>query len=417
MHPIQPSTPLYSEVWTIDETQKREWQDFLAEQRISEDYLRDVFATGGAAIIQFGKIAPNQKCPEMAAPTLQNPRLLWSNDRVEVYMPSRPRVRHHLWVVLSRPVSSFSEVTSDEAVELQATVKKIQYFLRTVFETLTFVVKWNHPQPGQLPGRFTIEVIPTRPESRTVFDALDKVECNEYILWRDRFPASLPSSERDEIEQDEHDWSINLSEPSPPFSNSQTGEPFEEWSIVKTRIAEKNKKLLDSIYRLISPTINMKREETTQEIPNEPGVILGKKSCPFCTQKILDSEKIFETPLSYLLYNYKPATHNGHFLLFPKRHVRSSENLREDEIRDLHQLTLRLIKVLEEKEQRFDLVEFTQDGPPVAQSVPHTHKHLLLTPEILRFMVFSLNYTGEKTLTQEEMRPIIDDIGERLRNE
>jgi histidine triad (HIT) family protein len=157
----------------------------------------------------------------------------------------------------------------------------------------------------------------------------------------------------------------------------------------------------------------LERSSTPQKIPDQECSVLNH-GCPFCESSVIDSQTVYETALSRIFYNFKPTIPGAHFLIVPKRHLPTTDRLREDEVRDLHGIAQRLGKVLEEKTGRSDIKMYTQDGPSAGQTVGHTHMHMMLTPQALRHLFFSLNYQNEKPISAEEMRAVVEDIGQRL---
>jgi|GEM_PF-2344632 diadenosine tetraphosphate (Ap4A) HIT family hydrolase len=406
--------PIYTEVWTVDETQKDKWDYFLRDNAITMDYLQDVFEKNQAALIEFGPVLAQESQNIIKEPQQKIPYWVWSDDQVDVYMAPNPQVMNHLWVVLKRPVEGLCDVTEDESVAMRAVVQKIQFFLQTHFGTPTFIAQWNQPQSDHFPKRFTTEIIPARSESAKLFDICDKVECNNYLLWRNQFSHFLPLPTQEEVMSTLPFWRSALQDATFSFPISAENEPINVFCVVKTRLAERTKLLRDCIFQVLQQQFTIKREETQEIIESPQIVITGKNTCTFCSEKIIDAEKVFESEFSYILYNYKPFVPGAHFLIFPKRHVQSSEKLREDELRDLHSLACLLIEVLQEKEHRSDVILFTQDDPVLAQSVPHSHTHVILTPSAFRFFVFSMNYVQETTLTREEMEPVLEYFRTKL---
>ena len=101
-------------------------------------------------------------------------------------------------------------------------------------------------------------------------------------------------------------------------------------------------------------------------------------------------------------------------MIFPKRHVRSSEDLREDELKEQHGLVCRLIRFLEEEGHTSEVLLYTQDDPAVAQKVPHTHTHVMRMPEALKLLLFTMNYDNEPVMCKEKMQELVLRMRERL---
>ena len=406
-------TPIYSEVWTVEQSQEKLWNAFLKENGIDIEYFKKVLSANQAAQIQFGSVDAMQKEGAMEKP-LKKPTLLWRNASVEVYMPGEPRVINHLAVVLKRSVKALTDVTEEESIELRSVIKKIQQILRTEFGTPSLIVQWNKAQPRQLPGRCTIEVIPTRPESAQVFDVCDRAECSKYYLWQGRFSSSLAVPTEEEIKNSSSYWKTALQAEAPPFSKLPFSEPLMPRSILWTKKTETIKALRDPIFEILQEKFKIRRENTRAEIQIPDQLVCDPISCTFCNQKILDAEKVYETDLSYVLLNHKSPVMGAHFLIFPKRHVRSSEDLREDELKEQHGLVCRLIRFLEEEGHTSEVLLYTQDDPAVAQKVPHTHTHVMRMPEALKLLLFTMNYDNEPVMCKEKMQELVLRMRERL---
>lgn len=406
------SLPLYHEEWILDKTQKSGWEEFLATQNITLDYFVQTLANYRLASISFDQPDELSFRPPSLVSTA-HPEMFFNDLNVEVLSPPSPRVRNHLWVVLKRPVSSFSEVTTDEAAHMRSTVHKILSILRSDFNLPAVVAQWMQPQPGQLDGKFTIEVIPARSDSRGAANLWDKVECNSYVLFRGLFPPSLLPPTLEETAQDVAFWKTALQRDY-RFPTDTKSDPIENWSVKQTKLDKAAARILDSVEQLLRMNgLSIERKSTRRRIPDLE-FTHRQQGCPFCTEKVIQSQMVIETDLSRVLYNFKPATLGAHFLMMPKRHLRTMECLREDEVRDLHALALKLSKALQKKYGRSDIAMYTQDGPEVGQTVAHTHMHLMLTPKPLRHLLFSLNYQKEKPLSTEEMQEVVQEIRELL---
>jgi len=410
---IIPAEPAYAEVWTIDASQEEKFHAFLAKEGVERGHLSQVLEDHHAARIEWGKVEALSRSPE--APKVQEklPTLIWENDVIAVYIPPEPRVKDHLWVVLQRLASSIVEVTEDESIALRGAVREIQETLRATFNRSTRILQSNQPAASCFPNRFLIEIIPPRPESADVFDLYDQGECMNYFLWNDTFPASLPKPSSEDIEEMAGFWKTVFQDFSPVFCKSEIDEPFDHAPTKRIRRAEKIKVLRDTIFHELERQFSIERRETNERVSPEDGYLEASKACTFCRADILENETVYESKLSWIIYNYKPIS-KAHFLIIPKRHVRSSESLREDELRDLHRLSKLLIEVLEETEGRSNIFLYTQDAPTIAQKVPHSHTQLTLKPSALWYSMFNINYLAEPPLSREEMRPILQKFREKI---
>ncbi len=410
------SFPLSHEEWILDETQKSDWESFLASQGLAYQTVENILSQHQLVTISFGNPSPIPPESPISADSSEIPSLLWENEEIEVFAPSHPRVRHHLWVALKRP-TSFSEVTSEEAIQLKSTVNKIVTTLQETLGLRAVIAQWNEPQPGQLSKRYTIEVIPARMDSAQANNFWDKVECNNYVIFRGRFPPSIPAPSDAEKSEDYAFWKEILQNGQKiPFCTKRTADPIRDWLIKRSHFTSGAAKILECVEHILHKEgFRFQRAPTPQKIPDQQTRDVAR-GCAFCNSSVIAKQTVYETELSRLFYNFKPATPGAHFLIVPKRHLRTTELLREDEVKDIHQLAQKLAKVLEEKTGRTDITMYTQDGPAVGQTVGHTHMHMMLTPQVLRQLFFSLNYEFEKPVSAEEMQSVVQEISQRLKH-
>ncbi len=403
------------EEWIIDEHQKSQWEDLLKQHEIPLDYLQQVLSAHDLVRISFGKSHDLPTPTSREKQHLKEPTLIYKGQGVEVYYPGEPRVRHHLWIVLERPVVSFLEVSKDELIQMKHVENTIRKILSEQFELSSIIAQSNQPQPGQIPDRFTIEVIPGRADSKTVHNVLDKTDCNSYVIFRDQFTAALPPPIETESQNDIEFWKKALSNASANcFSKETAHQPIKAWTQVQTNLALAKRKLIDDFYQvLIENNLHIERTSLPHETLDEP-LVSDKSGCSFCIEKVVQSQKVYETNLSYLLYNYKSAIPGSHFLIVPKRHVHDCADLREDEIQDMQELAQKLTLALQIEKNRSDVKMYIQDGPTVGQTVPHVNMHVLLTPSTLKYMLFSINYDQEKTLSLDQMKPLVEGIRKQL---
>ncbi|MCC6127725.1 MAG: hypothetical protein IT584_00785 [Chlamydiae bacterium] len=106
-----PTELIYAEVWTIDAAQEERFNTFLTKEGVNKrpsgkSSRSPPSSSDRMGICKLFKTAPGKSKVQERLPTL-----IWENDVIAVYSPPEPRVEHHLWVVLQRPVSCLSEVT------------------------------------------------------------------------------------------------------------------------------------------------------------------------------------------------------------------------------------------------------------------------------------------------------------------
>ena len=400
-----------AETWIVNQEQRKEWEALLKKADVTTEYAQTILARCAQVSIEFGIPREISKVVLPPSPPSVPEQLLWKDDEVSIYSARNPRVRHHIWVVLNRPVDRFSEVLPEEAIALRAAVNKVFRILRTHCGLPSAVIaQWNEPQPGQLAKRFTIEVIPPRAENITAHNILDKAECNGYVLFRGQYTPSLPAPTEKEVAQDEPLWRKALESPlEPPFLKERTPNAAEPWIQIQASKNAAAQKMADWFFQILSEQgIEIERKSISSTIADEP-LKTEVKACAFCLERIVSSQLIYESEFSYLLYNYKPSMPGMHFLIVPKRHVHSSDKLTEEEIQDMHELAIKLTQAFEQKMKRSDVKMYIQDGPSVGQTVAHSHMHILATPSSpLKDILFGMNYDAEKCYSREEMKPFIE---------
>lgn len=401
------------ERWTINQDQREAWEAIINKAGLTHAYVQETLAKHQLVTLEFG---PVSHPTPIATYPIKEPipeTLIWDDGQTSVYYASNPRVRNHLWVVLNRPVNRFSEVTVEEAVALRATVNKIIYFLRETYKIPSSIIaQWNVPQFGNFPNRFTIEVIPPIPETKDVHNVWDKTESNNHVLFRGRFPSTIAGPTKEEIHSDVEYWKKAL-EDSPVYK--QEAEDFKPWTQVQVYKKKAAECLLDWFYQsLVEGGIQIERAPLHFEAQKDEPIITNMGRCSFCLEKVIESQKIFETDHALLIYNYKPSTMGKHFLIIPKRHVGSSDKLTKEEIEDIHRLSVKAVRALEELVDPAELKMYIQDGPSVGQVVNHVNMHILITPNPIKYMLFGINYESERTYSREEMLPFLSSLIERL---
>lgn len=100
------------------------------------------------------------------------------------------------------------------------------------------------------------------------------------------------------------------------------------------------------------------------------------KSCPFCDPAVIQSQEYYESPLSIVLYNYKPFF-RGHSLIIPKRYVERFEDLSPEEIADMGETVKKVQKAFQKVYGANDYLLVVQNGKNAGQTVFYVHMHML----------------------------------------
>lgn len=96
--------------------------------------------------------------------------------------------------------------------------------------------------------------------------------------------------------------------------------------------------------------------------------------CPFCHEKILQTQAFFENEWAIALFPHTPIT-EGHILIIPKRHVERYEMLLEEEITQIYQLMKKVHQTSQRVNESFSYLILQKNGVEVGQTVPHVHFH------------------------------------------
>lgn len=404
MHQVPP--PIHEE-WIFNKSQFELCQDLASRQGLNWSFVQKTLEEQHLITIRFAEsLSQISNPPHFLIPSDSSAELLWSDEKVEAYSPAAPRVRHHLWVVLKGAVSKFSEVSSDDAIHLKQISNQVRLLLKSCFGLDALTVQYNLAQPGRLAGRFTVEIIPPRLDSKETMNFYDRVECNNYFLFQGQFPSSLSPPSEFEVQEDCTFWKQRLVEPARRFSENTAADEIKPWIKTSTQMAPGTKYLLDCMAQTFQAHGISLERRPTEEILNVPDYNVETKGCPFCNPVVLAKETIYETNLVRVLYNFKPLTPGGHFLVVPIRHIAESNQMREDEARHMHEVAQRLVRIIESKTGSKNIFLYTQDGMAAAQSVGHTHMHVLLKPEVLSYIFFTLTYATRPSVSEEEMQAI-----------
>lgn len=139
-------------------------------------------------------------------------------------------------------------------------------------------------------------------------------------------------------------------------------------------------------------------------IPSKIDYIRGNRpqvDCILCAviahdERVVDST-IINTDLMTValnLYPYNP----GHLMIFPNRHIESIEEMTEDEVTEMHRLTILSIKILRNiyKAQGFNIGYNLGDS--AGASIRHLHRHIV--PRYRRELGFVDILSGSKIFVE-----------------
>jgi len=291
------------EIWTIDQRQEDQYYELLKANGISPSYANEVLGRQSIGI-KFGDLS-SEIIPVWISPSILEPFpiLLKDYGAISVYYPGLPKTRSHLLVVLNRVGSQLSNISLEEVLSLREVVNTIIHLLHTQRKFPDEVIaQWNEPQPGYPQDQFVIAIIPSRPESTEVFNVSEKVEFNNIVLFEGKYPCNLPLLTQTEMQDDISFWKKSLQEePLLSLPQRADSEPIEEWMHILTAKNKAKKTLASYFYEaLCQKGINIQKNFIAEEMVEEFLVENKKTGCPFCDEKILTSQKVYETDWSYV---------------------------------------------------------------------------------------------------------------------
>lgn len=105
--------------------------------------------------------------------------------------------------------------------------------------------------------------------------------------------------------------------------------------------------------------------------------------CPFCDLK--SKYFVSERKNVVLTVNTFPYD-NGHLLVIPKRHIEKLDEVNDEEVKEIHELTVLGMKLLRQHFSYINLnVLYREGGKDAGQSLKHFHTHILPVDRILKY--------------------------------
>lgn len=124
-------------------------------------------------------------------------------------------------------------------------------------------------------------------------------------------------------------------------------------------------------------------------------------SCPFCSQKVIDNQLVFESENLYVLVDYKPRV-KGHLLVVPKRHVVKAHELNGSEWSELGEITSKIFTVFEASLKTDQYMVLEKNGPRAYQEIPHVHFHFIPVHNQYWWEIF--NFFSPRQLNAKELQ-------------
>ncbi len=327
------------------------------------------------------------------AQALQESTLLWEDPWTQVYLPSHPRVPHHLWITLKKEKSSFLEVSKEEISQLHATLRRVIGILHKHYGIFDYVLTFsNHPKNKQI----LLELIPPRPDAQDVLDLEDKISCNSYVVIPNEAHSRFMDISQEDLQQMAQEWRKNLQE-----EESITPIPKKEIG-VHIHKQKKMSYLVENLFHALKKRgISIEREIHSEPLGDEIEIKHPKKPCLFCNAELLSTQSVFENAKTRVLYNLRPFVKGAHFLVIPAKHRSRFIDLSSGDFCEMMEMAKAVISTMEILHGRNDAILYVQDGFVVGQTVFHSHIHVLLPPDPIRHLFFSLSYEDFPTPSLE----------------
>lgn len=406
----------YYQTWYIATQNHNQEQLHDLLEKLSAKELQLMLQMIGVDLILSDTTPP--PTPNADDPILEEDFLIYANDLVSLCVPRNPRVPHHLRIVLNRPKSTLTELSTEEATAMQAMLKTVATVLRERFETPDFVVaRSNLMQYGQ--WGVTMEIIPPRPDSRDVLNVADKIDCNRYVHYRHLpLPEYRYHISDQELETLVSDWKAAMRD-AWWYAEEDTvvKSTPKSWVQISTELDTAQAYLIDLFYSALELEGFAVRRDVHRPFPKgERMRIREMTGCAFCRHEVLDYQRVYEESGICILYNHVSPIEAGHFLVLPTRHCEQLEMLTAEECRTRHALEIALIAALEEEHGHGEVLLYTQNAPSVGQTISHTHDKVQVV-KLIPHLVNVLRYTlgAFELVSAEEMQTVTQRIGDRIR--
>ncbi len=144
-----------------------------------------------------------------------------------------------------------------------------------------------------------------------------------------------------------------------------------------------------------------------------------KIGCPFCDEKVIKNQKLWETDTEYVFYNIR-KTNRGRCLVVPKRHVENIRELNAGEVSSLFQTVQTASKVLSKYLKPDGINYGFNEGRYVGQMVNHFHFHILprfKNDPVLKYHLFHGDPKHKNDLNPKELNKLVTEFREVFNNQ
>lgn len=146
----------------------------------------------------------------------------------------------------------------------------------------------------------------------------------------------------------------------------------------------------------------------------------ASSGCAFCNPEILERQTFYQDGTVAALYTHKPLF-PGHCLIIPLRHVERFEQLSDEEILRIGQVTKKVHAAVMKVFGTSPYLLLEKNGTEVGQTVPHLHFHYMPRKQgdssILKIL-FRMYLNGiQQPISTFEMKEVTTKLREAIENE
>jgi len=134
--------------------------------------------------------------------------------------------------------------------------------------------------------------------------------------------------------------------------------------------------------------------------------------CPFCSQEIINRQKIFETESEYVFYNIRNSN-KGRCLVIPKRHIASLDEMTDEELISFFKTVRLVAQKLKDYLSPAGINYGLNEGDRAGQTIKHMHFHIIPrfdNDSFPHFHLFHGDKNLEKDLTLKEIKLLRDEF-------
>lgn len=257
-----------------------------------------------------------------------------------------------------------------------------------------------------LPNSLIVESVlaeknPAKWSERQHIDAYNFLE-NIAALWRENESVDdfiVVGTKPPRMNGERFFWEII---PFPKDNNEKRDHFFLLWHLIfdSPCLDEKEKLVIKNRYKKYASLLTKPYVPKKSEAP-------CVENDPFCNQKVVNSQLLYEGKLVDLLYNYAPlglGEDKIHFLIISKRHRDGFPDLTLEEYLEAQDILSKLTLFYEKKGFPISYY-YHKTGLLAGQSVPHWHLHLIFDSEVKQAYFTKLVILRKMLLKPDPLSP------------